>query len=206
MTSPKPKLSYFDFAGAVRCQPIRDCFKLAGIAFDDERITFPEWPARKPTTPFGSIPVLTVGDLVISSSNAILRYVATQAGLYPHENLLQAAKVDEIFDSIESFIATIIGPTINLQDKEKLKLLREDIVNNSGALFFGNLEKVLEKNGAACGYAVGHKFSAADLKVYYLVSWIKSGRLDHIPTTFADKYACMNAIFHATEKEIARIK
>jgi len=139
------KLTYFDAHG--RGQPIRDAFKLGNIAFEDERIKVEEWEALKPNTPFGALPVLHVDDVCISQSNSILRYVGTLTGLYPKDNPVHAAKVDEILDVTEDFTATKIAPTIGLDatDKEKFKTLREEIANTSGPKFLSNLEKVLEK-------------------------------------------------------------
>lgn len=36
---------------------MRLAFAVAGQEFEDHRIDFADWPALKPTTPFGSLPV-----------------------------------------------------------------------------------------------------------------------------------------------------
>jgi len=203
MATTKPKLTYFDIPG--RGQPIRDAFKIGGVAFEDERISFPDWPTKKATTPFGSIPILTVGDVVISQSNSILRYVGNLTGLYPKDTL-QGAKVDEIMDAVEDFFGAKIVPTLFLQDKDKIKELREEIVKTSGPAFFGKLDKVMGLSGASCGYCVGGKLSVADLKLYHVVAMLKSGHLDHIPVTFADPYTNIMAVFNHVGKDIAKLK
>jgi len=48
---PKIKLTYFDIEGVA--EPIRLALVLSGIPFEDHRIKFDEWPAMKPTTPYG---------------------------------------------------------------------------------------------------------------------------------------------------------
>src|SRR6266850_1773471 len=54
---PKLKLTYFDFHGG-RGEPARLALSIAGIPFEDDRVSGADWPRRKPSTPFGSVPVL----------------------------------------------------------------------------------------------------------------------------------------------------
>jgi glutathione S-transferase len=54
------------------------------IPFDLDEETANAWPASKDDTPFGQIPVLKHGELVvIGQGGAITRYCARLAGLYP---------------------------------------------------------------------------------------------------------------------------
>src|SRR6185436_7226177 len=53
----KPKVTYFD-APVSRGEEVRLAFHLAGVEFEDNRIKRDGWPALKPTTPFGSLPLL----------------------------------------------------------------------------------------------------------------------------------------------------
>ena len=52
------KLTYFAIRG--RGEPIRLLLVEAGQEFTDERVQFADWPALKPSTPFGQLPVLEV--------------------------------------------------------------------------------------------------------------------------------------------------
>ena len=56
---PKLKLTYFDFHGG-RGEPARLALSIAGIPFEDDRVLGADWARRKPSTPFGSLPVLEV--------------------------------------------------------------------------------------------------------------------------------------------------
>ena len=83
------KLTYFAIPG--RGESIRLALAIAGIAFTDERIPFPEWPKLKPNTPFGSLPLLTLSTgESFSQQRAILRAVGTETGLYPKDDLKKA--------------------------------------------------------------------------------------------------------------------
>lgn len=72
---PRYKLTYFDVPGRGRIT--RYLFLLAGIEFEDNRISFEAWPELKPKTPLGQMPYLDVeGQETIVQSVAIERYVA----------------------------------------------------------------------------------------------------------------------------------
>ena len=74
--APKIKLTYFDIEGVA--EPIRLAFAFAGVEFEDDRIKFPQWQELKPTTPHGTLPIMTIDDgPVITQSQAMLRYAAS---------------------------------------------------------------------------------------------------------------------------------
>lgn len=84
----------------------RACFRIAGVPFEDETITFDEFKARRgeqgysDTIPSGSLPVLTLpSGKVICQSGAILRYAAKLAKLYPTDNDEEALLIDEIVET-----------------------------------------------------------------------------------------------------------
>jgi Glutathione S-transferase, N-terminal domain len=62
--------------------------KLAGLDFDDVQVS--EWPALKPTTPHGTLPIMQIDDGPVRvQSQAMVRYLASEYSetLYPKENL-----------------------------------------------------------------------------------------------------------------------
>ncbi|KAJ8021969.1 Hematopoietic prostaglandin D synthase [Holothuria leucospilota] len=68
------KLTYFDVRG--RAEPIRYLFALAGVEYEDKRLTSEEWKKLKPNTPFGGLPILEVDGKVLGQTQAICRHVA----------------------------------------------------------------------------------------------------------------------------------
>ena len=68
----KAKLIYFD-APVSRGEECRLALHVVGLPFEDERVNRDQWAARKASTPFGALPVLTVEGRQLAQSNAILR-------------------------------------------------------------------------------------------------------------------------------------
>ena len=98
----KPKLVYFDIHGA-RGEAARLAMAIGGVPFEDDRVKFPDWESRQPSTPFGALPVLELNGQTVAQSNGINRYVGKLAGLYPGD-AWQAALCDEAMDAVEEIV------------------------------------------------------------------------------------------------------
>lgn len=77
--APSYKLHYFNLRA--RAEVIRWIFHYGGQEFEDHRIDFAQWPAVKPTTPFGTLPYLEVDGKPLGESAAIARFVARKLGV-----------------------------------------------------------------------------------------------------------------------------
>ena len=179
----KLKLTYFDFDGG-RGEPARLALHIGGIAFEDYRIAGKDWPAFRDKTPFFAMPVLEVDGKVVSQSNSINRYVGKLTGLYPKDDW-QALLCDEVMDAAED-IGTRIAQTMGLPEDAK-KNAREELVA-------GRIQRYLEQFQARLQAAGGEYFAdehltMADLKVFILIRWLRSGALDHIPKDLVDRVA-----------------
>ena len=69
---PKLKLTYFDIDGG-RGEPARLALYLGGVAFEDDRISFQEFGAKRANYPFKRAPVLQIDDVELSQCNSINR-------------------------------------------------------------------------------------------------------------------------------------
>jgi prostaglandin-H2 D-isomerase / glutathione transferase len=179
----RPKLTYFDFHGG-RGEPARLAFAIGGVAFDDDRVPFADWPARKPGTPFGGLPVLAVDGEIVSQSNAVNRYVGKLTGLYP-TNPWQAAICDEVMDAIED-VGRKVEATFDLPEDEK-KARRLALADGAITFYLTKLQERLQTQGGS--WFAGHALSVADLKVFVWIRHLRSGKLDHVPTDLADRVA-----------------
>ncbi|CAM9640351.1 unnamed protein product [Choristocarpus tenellus] len=181
------KLTYFDFAG--RAEPIRQAFVIAGIPFEDKRVSFAEFGAMKESGDlrWGTVPSLDIvgtdgKTTTISQSMAILRFVSRKGGLYPADPI-EAAMVDEILDALQDMNNAIV-PSVKEPDAEKKAAMRVELAKTLVQMF-ERFEKRYEENGSN-GWAVGASISAADLALFENARWTSTGILDGIPTTILD--------------------
>jgi glutathione S-transferase len=176
------KLKYFDIDGG-RAEPVRIAFHAAGIEFEDERIAFPEFMEMRGTTRFNSLPVLEIDGVVVTQTNGMCRYVGRMAGLYPEDDV-QALYCDEALGAIEDLLHKLV-PTFGLEG-DALKAAREELVDGWITTFVKGLGEILERGG---DYFADNRFTVADMKVAYLIQWLNSGQLDHVPTDLVERLA-----------------
>jgi glutathione S-transferase len=180
---PRLKLTYLDFHGG-RGEPARIALSMAGIPFEDDRVSFADWPRRKPSTPFGTLPVLEIDGRVLSQSNTINRYVGKLADLYPSDPW-QAALCDEVMDVVED-AGQRTGATFNLPDDQK-KEQRKALAEGPLTVYLRSIEQRLLEQGGP--FFAGERLTIADLRVFVWVRYLKSGQLDHVPTDLPDRVA-----------------
>jgi len=88
--APSIKLTYFDIEGAG--EPVRLALLLSGTEFEDDRVTFSDWPSLKLKMPYGQLPVMTVDKGPLrTQSGAMLRWVGSKLSttLYPVDNIYE---------------------------------------------------------------------------------------------------------------------
>jgi len=180
---PSYKLTYFDFDGG-RAEPIRIAFHAAGIDFEDERLSFPEFGEMRKGTRFNSVPVLEIDGTAVTQSNALSRYVGKMAGLYPADSL-QALYCDEVLGALED-LSHYIVQTFGLQGEE-LKLAREKLVDGWLSVYLKGLDELLARGGGE--YFAGNSLTVADLKAFVQVRSLCSGKLDYVPADLVQRLA-----------------
>lgn len=157
------KLTYFNLDGG-RAEPIRLALSIAGIEFEDNRISFPQFGEIKNTLPLGAIPVAEIDGVTYTQCNALNRYFGKQAGLYP-DDAWQAFLCDEVMDIVED-ASNAVGKTMGLQG-EALKAAREELAAGRLTAILNLLNKRLEDAGG--DYFADNKLTMADLKMHQ--SW-----------------------------------
>ena len=176
------KLTYFDIDGG-RAESIRIAFHAAGIAFEDERLSFPEFGEMRSSTRFNALPVLEIDGAAITQSNALSRYVGKMADLYPTDDL-QALYCDEALGAVEDALHAIV-PTFGLEGEE-LRVAREKLADGWLTTYVRGLGELLERGG---DYFADGRLTIADIKVLVLTRWLCSGALDHIPADLVQTVA-----------------
>jgi glutathione S-transferase len=177
------QLNYFDFDGG-RGEPARLAFHIGGIAFEDHRIVGKDWPAVRDKTPFLALPTLEVDGQAVSQSNSINRYVGKLTGLYPKDEW-QAFLCDEVMDAAED-LSTRIAHTIELPDDAKKKA-REELAAGHITRYLEQFQARLKAAGGE--YFADRRLTVADLKMFMLIRWLRSGMLDNIPKDLVDRVA-----------------
>jgi len=194
----KPKLTYFD-APTSRGEECRLALHIAGIDFEDIRIKPTDWPALKPNTPYGSLPYLEMpGHAPLGHSNAILVLIGREHGLHPLNNF-EAAEHEAMMAHVED-LRGVVGPTTHMSDEVEKKKIRESLA----ATYLPNWAEKAEKHLGQGPFFAGVKLQVVDLKVYMIVRWLNSGKLDHVPATILAGFPKLNRL-HDAVRDDARV-
>lgn len=177
------KLTYFDIDGG-RGEPVRIAFHAANLDFEDHRISFDEFMQTRSAMPFRCAPVLAIDDVLVTQSNAMLRYVGKMAGMYPQDPL-QALYCDETMGVIEDLLHHVVH-TFGLEGDE-LKAAREKLVDGWISTIVKGLGVLLQRGGGR--YFADDRLTVADLKVFMQIKSLRSGTLDHVPADLVDQIA-----------------
>ena len=196
---------YYSHKPFWRAEVLRVSLFIGNIQFEDVRITKEEFveviltgKLRKSIIiPFHQLPALEVNGQIIGQTGSLARYCGKLSNLYPKDDFL-AAKVDQIIDAATD-ITNLISPTVREKNKETKKEMRTKLTNKLLPRWFNYLEKILEKEQKSKWF-VDNKMSIADIAIWRLLGWLKSGILDGVPSNIVDKYFKLNNIYNEVHK------
>jgi glutathione S-transferase len=189
----RPRLSYFDMPVS-RGEECRLAFAIAGADFEDHRIARESWPAMKPTTPFGALPVLEVpGHSPIAQSNAILTYIGRRYGAHPTD-LVEAARHEAVMAHVEDLRATLTHAGRNADEATKQRA-REHIATSTIPAWAGYVEAQIGDGP----FFAGELPLVVDVKLYMGMRSFRRGVMDHIPTTVFDAFPKLIRLYDAVE-------
>lgn len=151
------KLTYFNGRG--KGELIRLVFGAAGQQFEDERIEFDAWPAKKAAAPLGQMPYLTLdgGKQQLPQSLAIARFVARKLKLAGTSEI-EEAHADVLVDTCEEVYQYWYQ---NVFRKDPIPA---DFKEKASAQLT-KLEKLIGMYGSK-GFSVGFALTWADLAVF----------------------------------------
>ncbi|GMR44781.1 hypothetical protein PMAYCL1PPCAC_14976 [Pristionchus mayeri] len=194
---PSYKFSYFDARG--RGEVGRQLFHLAGVPFEDHRISQTEWPALKEKTLFHQLPLLEVNGQLLTQSYAIFRYLAKQFGMqinllcpdplpplsFDGNSPFEAAWVDALADQHKDYFNEILPALVvvaGLKPGDKDQLMK-DVAIPARDKYFALLEQQATDNGNN-GHFVGSTLTWVDLLIADHVDFLikkMPGFLDYYP-------------------------
>ena len=189
----KLTLVYFDVP-FWRAEVARLSLYIGKIDYEDRRITFDEFQRVKANgkldddtlIPFHQFPCLIVDGVSIAQTGAIARFCGKLSGLYPQNDDLLAAQIDQFID-LATDINVLVASTNKIQDKQGREQKRSEIFEQEISRKLSILDKnILEEGNWILGKEVG--LTIADIAIWRLVGWLSSGMLDGIPTSFLKSY------------------
>jgi len=186
------KLIYFGIPG--RGEAIRLALAIGGVAFEDVRVPFPAWGRVKPTTPWGSLPVLELADGTrLAQARSVLRFVGQHTGLYPAD-LLAAQRVDELMDALEDLGITITNVGQGLP-KEEQEASRLAAVAEGGVVhaLLAKIDAFIEANGGG-GHAVGAEMTIASILTFTTLGRVAGGVFYGVPSTVCSPFLHIQAV------------
>eukprot|EP01043_Picozoa_sp_COSAG02_P003010 COSAG02_NODE_71_length_42019_cov_36.443893_13_plen_223_part_00 len=198
MALPALKLTYFNIQGAA--EKVRLALVLGKIPFDDHRVPFPEWPALKPETPYGQLPLLSIdGGEPMAQSDAMLRYAGTLATsvqavpLYRVEDMLAIEEALGLVGDLQrdwrppvgiALDPSVYGHTVEKGSEEHstiVQRMREDFMASSFPKYMSFIATKLERGGGD-GFLIGRAPTIADCALVPVLNRFTSGGVDHVPT------------------------
>lgn len=191
------KVTYFDFAGS-RGEEVRLALKIAGLAFEDNRVNGETFGRLKPDLPFGSLPVLEIdGHGTFGQSNAILRLIGRQNGLHPDEPY-EAARHDALMDMAED-LRHRITQTMRIKDASEKKVTRQQLA----AEYLPLWGRCVERQIGEGPFVGGKKPSVADIKLFMVDRWISNGGVDDVPADTFDPFPGLKSVADGIRKHPA---
>ncbi len=192
------KIIYFNFP-FWRAEVARIPLYISNTKFEDKRITSEEFSYIKENgkmtdgtiIPFSQLPVLVIDGQSIAQTGAIARICGKISGFYP-DSLVEAGKVDQIIDTATD-INMLMRPSMREQDPEKKKLMRQELSKNDLPKYFGYLENLLKDENI---WFAENRMTIADIAIWRLMGWLKSGVIDDIPQDITDDFNKLNRVYN----------
>ena len=173
---------------------------IGDISFNDKRITLEEFRSAKETgflkdgtkLPFHQIPCLVVDGVPIAQTAAIARFCGKLSGLYPAEDSISCALIDQFIDFVTDLTNLVYIPSNSpLTEDEKIQHRR--------ILAEGELKRkldMLEDNiSANQTWIVGKEMTIADVAIWRGIGWLASDLVAGIPQPYFINYSKITKIF-----------
>ncbi|KAK6174838.1 hypothetical protein SNE40_013408 [Patella caerulea] len=180
-----PKYRYHWFNGfRARGEFPRLVLVASGVDYEDVRVERhgPEWDAKKPNMPGGTLPVLEVDGQLFGESVVIARYLAREFGLdgrNNYEKLLTDTIVDRIIQ-----IRELLAGFMFQKDEEIKAVAQKQFLEEQLPAALNLIQKHAQENKCSGDFLVGDKLSWADLALFDMFEHIlafKPDALDNYP-------------------------
>ena len=129
--------------------------------------------------PHHQLPCLIVDGHPIVQTGAIARYCGKLSGLYPNDDDLLAAQIDQVLD-FATDITVLVSATGRMDDDQEKIRKRKALSDGELARKLDILEKNIKPNSIWINEG---SMGLEDIAIWRLMGWLSSGTLDGIPAT-----------------------
>jgi prostaglandin-H2 D-isomerase / glutathione transferase len=175
-------LHYFD--GKARAELARLILAAGDIKYNDVRLSFEEWPSKKPLAPAGQLPYIEFDGIRIPQSIALSRYLAKLAKIAGNDDIEQA-KVDAVVDTCNDIMNSYYPGVYRAANVEEAYA---KFIEGAAANGFTQLEKLIGLYGQN-GYSVGNSLTWADLFIHEVYTQLLKNN-----ETFLSKYPVVEKV------------
>jgi glutathione S-transferase len=128
--------------------------------------------------PFHQLPCLVVDGISIAQTAGIARFCGKLSGVYPKNDDVLAARIDQFLD-MATDITNLISTTGRDEDEEAKKIKRQELCKGELARKLEMLDKNIRDES---DWVLGFDLGLADIAIWRLMGWLSCGLLDGIPT------------------------
>ena len=189
---------YFNFP-FWRAEVSRIALHIGKIKYDDIRVERDEFMRARSSgkldngtiIPFHQLPCLIVDNESIGQTAGIARYCGKLSGLYPSDDNLLAAKIDQYIDLMTDITVLTFNAGRDLEPEEKI-IKRKEFFDQEFTRIFKMLEKNISNNGKTI---IANSFNISDIALWSFVNWITSGSIDGFPNNILNDYPKIEKVF-----------
>ena len=175
-----------------RAEVSRIALFLSGIEFENKVILPDEFQRVKvdgrlddgTVIPHHQLPCLIVDGHPIAQTGAIARFCGKLSGLYPKNDDLLAAQIDQVLD-LATDITVLVASTGREDNEQEKRKKREALADGELARKLSIVEKNIKPH---CNWINGDSIGLEDIAIWRLMGWLSSGSIDGIPVTILKNY------------------
>ena len=186
---------------------------MGGIDFENRKEEGEEFQRVKETgqlddgtlIPFHQLPCLVVDGVSIAQTGGIARFCGKLSGMYPKNDDVLAAQIDQFLD-MATDITNLIFTTGRDEDEQIKKVKRQELSKGELARKLRMLDKSMSGES---DWVLGSDLGLADIAIWRLMGWLSGGILDGIPTDIIKSFprisrVCLAVDTHPKIKEWVR--
>ena len=193
---------YFDFP-FWRAEVGKIALFMGDIDFENKIVDAEEFQQVKETgqlddgtvIPFHQLPCLVVDGVSIAQTAGIARFCGKLSGMYPKNDDVLAARIDQFLD-MATDVTNLIFNTGRDEDEETKKIKRQELYKGELARKLEMLDKNIRDES---DWVLGFDLGLADIAIWRLMGWLSCGILDGIPTDLIKEFPRITRVCRAVD-------